>query len=349
MPTIVPDKGRWMRSAMLMTLMGLFAGCASAYTDERARSPHFREGVFNNSHQVDWTWWDFLKMRINTDYADWPEWVESPYGPAPLPRVTGGELRMTLIGHATVLIQAEGYNILTDPVYSQRVGPFSLLGPSRVRNPGIRFEELPRIDLVLISHDHYDHLDLPTLERVIERDNPRIFLGLGVGERLGSMQNVRELDWWERVEVSEGFSLTFVPVRHFSGRTLTDRNTTLWGGFVMEIGGRKIYFGGDSAYGEHYRETFERFGPMDLALLPIGAYSPRSFMGFAHIDPAEAVQAHLELHARKSVGMHYGTFQQTAEKIDEPVELLIRERAKAKLTAEDFVIVEFGEPLVLPE
>ncbi len=317
------------------------------YADERSRSPHFKEGAFRNGAAVTKSLWDYFKVRIKTEYAKWPEWVESPYGAKPAAKVLENELRVTLINHSTLLIQTCGLNILTDPIYSERASPFSFIGPKRVRNPGIRFDDLPKIDIVIISHDHYDHLDLPTIKRLAVRDNPKIFLGLGVGKHLDSVNNVRELDWWEKVDVAPHLSLTFVPVQHFSGRTLFDRYSTLWGGFVLETGHRKIYFGGDSGYAEHYKKTFERFGPMDLSLLPIGGYAPRSFMGFAHLDPKQAVQAHLDLHSRKSIGIHYGTFQLTAESIDEPAELLAKERKIAGLRADEFITAAHGEVVVL--
>ena len=328
-------------------LLVVVAGCSSSYVDERSRSVHFRDGEFKNSTEVRKTWWQYLISRIKTDHADWPDWVDSSYGPKPAEKVNGNEIRATLINHSTVLIQSGGYNILTDPIYSYRCSPVSFVGPKRARNPGIKFDELPKIDAVIISHDHYDHLDLPTIDRLIARDNPKIFLGLGVGERLDSMNNVKELDWWESAAVSEQLSVTFVPVQHFSGRTLLDQYTTLWGGYVIEIGQRKIYFGGDSGYAKHYRETFEKFGPMDLSLLPVGGYAPRDFMSFAHLDPRQAIQAHKDLQSRKSIGIHYGTFQLTAESIDEPVKLLARERALAGLAEADFVTAEHGRPVVL--
>jgi L-ascorbate metabolism protein UlaG (beta-lactamase superfamily) len=320
----------------------------SSYRDERMRSAHFRDGRFHNKKKMTTNLWSFLRMRRNTPWAVWPDWVEADPGPAPLARIEGREIRATLVNHSTVLVQTGGYNVLTDPIWSDRAGPFSRMGPRRVCNPGIHFDELPKIDVVLVSHDHYDHLDLPTMRKLVQRDDPRIYLGLGVGRRLDAMHKVRELDWWERAEVDGNVSVSFVPVQHFSGRTLTDRFSTLWGGFVLEIGERKIYFAGDSGYADHYSQTFERFGPMDLSLLPIGAYSPRGFMGFVHIDPKQAVQAHRDLHSRRSLAMHFGTFQQSAEAIDEPLELLAQERERAGLKEEDFVITEFGQPLTIP-
>lgn len=339
--------GTFMNAVMLVSLLGIVAGCSTTYSDERSRSPHFIDGRFTNGIETDKTWWDFIKMRISTEYAEWPEWIDSPYGPVPTEKVRGNEIRVTHINHSTVLIQTGGFNILTDPIYSDRASPFPFMGPKRVLNPGIRFDDLPKINVVIISHDHYDHLDLPTIERLVARDNPKILLGLGVGERLDSMNNVKELDWWEKVEIAKDFSLTFVPVQHFSGRTPFDRFSTLWGGFVIEIGKRKIYFGGDSGYANHYKKTFEKFGPLDLSLLPIGGYEPQSFMGFAHLNPKEAVQAHLDLRSRKSIGIHYGTFQLTAESIDEPINLLAKERDLAGLKEGAFITLEHGQPVVL--
>ncbi|MFW2372157.1 MAG: MBL fold metallo-hydrolase [Gammaproteobacteria bacterium] len=330
-----------------VTLLVALAGCASTYVDQRSRSPHYKDGKFTNGVELDKTWWGFIAMRISTEYSEWPDWVESSYGSAAVNKVSGNKIRTTLINHATVLIQTNDLNILTDPVYSDRTSPLSFLGPKRVRNPGLKFDDLPKIDVVIISHDHYDHLDLATIERLVARDNPKIYLGLGVGERLESMENVKELDWWESAEVETDFSLTFVPVQHFSGRTPFDRYSTLWGGFMLEIGKRKIYFGGDSGYAEHYQKTYEKFGIIDLAFLPIGAYAPQDFMGYAHMNPEEAIKAHQDLHAEKSIGIHYGTFQLTQEAINEPVEWLIRERKKAGIAENSFVLLEHGQPITI--
>lgn len=352
------EKDGWGRGATLfLALLAAFtlltvpapsAVGAEGYVDNRARSPHFVGGEFKNGRESDKSYWKLLWMRLTTDYDDWPHWRESSPGPAPPARVEGDQIRVTTVNHSTVLIQTHGYNIITDPIYAESCSPVPFSGFKRVRQPGVRFYQLPKIDLVLISHDHYDHLDLPTVRRLVARDNPRIFLGLGVGRHLLDLQaRVTELDWWQGAQVTDDFSLTFVPVQHFSGRTLFDTFSTLWGGFVLEIGERKIYFGGDSGYANHYKETFARFGPMDLALLPIGAYSPQSFFGYAHLDPRQAVQAHTDLHSGKSIGVHYGTFRLTAEGIDEPVKALARERERAGLPAGDFITADFGQAVVL--
>ena len=337
-----------MRGMMIFSFLGILGGFGSTtYVNERDRSPHFKDGKFSNGIEPDKSWWDLIVSKVKDDWSAWPDWVESPYGSIPPKKVHGSDIRVTPINHSTVLIQTGGYNILTDPIYSESCSPipFTL---KRVRNPGIRFEELPKIDVVIISHDHYDHLDLPTINRIVARDHPKIYLGLGVGERLESMTNVKELDWWEGTVVGKNFSLFFVPVQHFSGRTPFDQYSTLWGGFVLEINGRKIYFGGDSGYASHYKDTFDKFGPMDVSLLPIGGYAPRHFMAFPHLDPKQAVQAHQDLRSRKSIGIHFGTFRLTAERIDEPIELLAKETKMAGLKEEDFIAAEFGDPVVLP-
>lgn len=319
--------------------------CATTYKDQRSKSAAFKDGQFHNPIKSAKSFWAFLRMRISTTYNTWPEWVDSTYKTISSQRVEGNEIHVTHINHSTVLLQVGGLNILTDPIYSERSSPFSWLGPKRVRNPGIRFEDLPPIDIVLVSHDHYDHLDLPTIQQLVLRDKPLIYAGLGVGRHLQKITPTIEMDWWESVTVKEKMKLHFVPVQHFSGRTLSDRNETLWGGFVIEISHRKIYFGGDTGYASHFTETSEKLGPVDIALLPIGAYEPNNFMGYAHINPEEAVQAHIDLRATTSIGIHYGTFQLTAESIDDPLKDLAESLRKKNIPSSQFLTPEFGETL----
>jgi L-ascorbate metabolism protein UlaG (beta-lactamase superfamily) len=328
----------------LITLQGDLA-LAKSYKDQRSKSLHFDGSEFFNPVRNEKSFWSFLKMRMGTEWASWPEWIQTEFGKINPTRVYENEMHVTHINHSTVLIQVAGKNILTDPIYSDRCSPVSWAGPKRVRQPGIEFENLPPIDFVLISHDHYDHLDLPTIDRLIKRDNPQFFVGLGVGERFETMENVHEMDWWESSRVNDRIQFHFVPVQHFSGRTLWDRNSTQWGGFVIEADGRKIYFGGDTGYADHFKKTRERFGPMDLALLPIGAYGPRDFMKYAHVDPDEAVRAHLDLEAKTSIGMHYGTFQLTSEEYDAPVKELSIAKEKYGAAADRFLTPVFGDVL----
>lgn len=316
--------------------------------NKKSQSINFKNGMFQNIEPTEAkSLWRFFKMRIGTKYAKWPKWIETKYKEKPQDKIDNDEIYVRVINHASVLIQGAGYNIITDPIYSERCSPVSFAGPKRVRNPSIKFEDLPKIDVIAISHDHYDHLDLPTIKMLVKRDNPKIFVGLGVASRFTNKENIYELDWHDKFEISKDFALHFLPVQHFSGRGLFDRNSTLWGGFMFELGGRKIYFGGDSGYGNHYKQTYEKFGEIDLALLPIGAYAPKSFMGPVHMDPEDAVKAHLDLKAKRSIGIHYGTFQLTAEGIDEPIMRLEKELEKEGIVKEDFVTPEFGDTILL--
>ncbi len=334
----------------LLALISLiFSSPACVPTSQKMKkSPNFKNGQFHNFENIESkSLWKFLKTRATTEWASWPEHREFPKQPKPPQRVEGSEVRVTYINHATLLIQAGGFNILTDPQYSKRCSPVSFAGPKRVHAPGVLFEDLPPIDIVLISHDHYDHLDLPSIEKLQTRDQPKFLVGLGVKSRFKDKAYVTELDWWQNVEISKDLRIHFVEVQHFSGRYPWDRNSTLWGGFVIELIGRKIYFGGDSGYGGHYLRTYEKFGPMDLSLIPIGAYAPREFMGPVHVDPKQAVQAHLDLKSKKSMGMHFGTFQLTAEEIDEPTRLLKQEVKNAGLGEEAFISLIPGQFLDL--
>ncbi len=326
---------------MLMVAF-MLTSCASGSKDVRSNSKHFDGRQFNNEQENVKSFWSFLRMRISTTYAKWPIWVESDYGKISAERVEGSMVHITLINHSTVLIQTEGLNILTDPVYSKRVSPLTWAGPKRVRNPGVRFEDLPKIDVVLISHDHYDHLDVATIQRLAATHNPRFYVGLGVKKHLGLQAQVFEMDWWSSSEYSMKLKIHFAQVQHFSGRGLFDRNSTLWGGFILETPQRKIYFGGDAGYSSAYTQTFEKFGPMDISLLPIGAYEPHDFMKYAHMNPAEAVQAHIDLQSNLSIGIHYGTFQLTAEPIDAPQQQLQEALRERQLRNNAFIAPAFG-------
>ncbi len=293
---------------------------------------------------------DFLRMRLTTDYADWPEWVETPAAPPPAARLRPGELAATFVNHSTVLLQIGDRNLLTDPIWSRRTSPVDWAGPRRVHAPGIRFEDLPPIDHVLVSHAHYDHLDLPTLRRLAGSHQPAVWAGLGVGEWLvrRGVEPTRSVDWWQTVELGPDLRLTFTPVQHWSNRGFRDRNRSLWGGFVIEHAGRTVFFAGDTAAGPHFELIRHRFGPIDLAMLPIGAYAPPWFMRSAHLDPEEAVAAHRELEAQRSMAIHFGCFQLSQEAREEPGERLARARTAAGLPAGDFIVPAVGETLRVP-
>ena len=234
---------------------------------------------------------------------------------------TEGEVRYFHINHATVLIQMDGVNILTDPVYFKRASPFATVGPKRFRSPGIPFEYLPRIDAVVISHDHYDHLDVHTLKRLRERDNPIIYAGLGHEAflRKFKLNNVKALDWHQTGQI-KGVKITFTPAVHWSNRAFSPRKT-LWGSFVIKASST-VYFAGDTAYSPHFKDTKDAYGPIDLAFIPIGAYIPRSFMLHVHMDPQQAVQTHIDLETKESFAIHWGTFQLTHEGMFDPIKEL---------------------------
>ena len=235
-------------------------------------------------------------------------------------------LRVTMVGHASVLIQAGGLNILTDPVWAGRVGPLGVLGPRRVAAPGIRFDDLPPINVVLLSHNHYDHMDLATLRRLDRRDAPEVITPLGndtILARHVTRGRVQTGDWGDAFDLGE-LQVHIVPANHWSSRGVRDRRMALWGGFVMRTPVGTIYFAGDTGYGsgEVFRQIRADHGAPDLAMLPIGAYAPRWFMAPQHCDPAEAVQMALDLEAGMAVGMHWATFRLTHEPHGEPATLL---------------------------
>jgi L-ascorbate metabolism protein UlaG (beta-lactamase superfamily) len=233
-------------------------------------------------------------------------------------------------------------------MYSQCAGPLGVLGPRRVRQPGVRFDDLPPISTVLLSHNHYDHCDLPTLRRIAKRFDPIVVTPLGNARlvRSAGIRRVEELDWWEAA-TSSPLPITSTPARHFSARTPFDRNRALWGGFVLRAGRVRVLFAGDTAYTPLFHDIRERLGPIDLALLPIGAYEPRWFMQAVHMNPAEALQAHLDLGATESIGMHFGTFQLTTEGIDEPVRALADACCAGNVPASRFRTLGAGESVAL--
>ena len=229
-------------------------------------------------------------------------------------------------------------------MYSRRAGPLNVLGPGRVRQPAVPFEALPPISTVLLSHNHYDHCDTPTLRRLAQRFDPLVVAPLGNGALVRScgIRHVEELDWWQQATTS-AMPVTLTPAQHFSARGPFDRNRALWGGFMLRAGGARMFFAGDTGYADLFRDIRQRLGPIDLALLPIGAYEPRWFMQVVHMNPAEAVQAHLDLESPLSLGMHFGTFQLTTEGIDEPLRALNDACRTRNVPRAQFRTLDFGE------
>jgi L-ascorbate metabolism protein UlaG (beta-lactamase superfamily) len=261
-----------------------------------------------------WIW----RWLFGNDWPEWPEINDVTPGSPPAAHVPQGALHITPIGHATFLVQMDGLNILIDPIWSERCSPVSWAGPRRRTRPGIRFDDLPPIDVVLVSHNHYDHLDLPTLKRLAKRGTPRALVTLGnIDLVLGAgIPSVDALDWWQEVRLSPDIAVTLVPAQHFSSRTFWDRNETLWGGFVISGPSGNVYYAGDTGYGPHFREIASRFSPIRVALLPISPFRPqqskeppRERYPSVHMGPAEAVRAHEDLGAQTSVAAHFQVFQ----------------------------------------
>jgi L-ascorbate metabolism protein UlaG (beta-lactamase superfamily) len=287
---------------------------------------------------------DVLRWKLTSRPERSPRFISDVEPSIPPQRVETGGLRVTLVNHSTVLLQQNGRNILTDPIWSERPSPVGWAGPRRRRIPGVAWEHLPPIDVVLLSHNHYDHLDLPTLRRLAARGDSKFVVPIGVAELLRSEKigPVHELDWGKSLPVTGG-TVHCVPALHFSARGIYDRNITLWCGYVIECQERITYFAGDTAFGSHFAQIREKFGSPHVALLPIGAYKPRWFMSPVHMGPDEAVKAHRILAAQTSIAIHHGTFQLADEGIDTP-----RKEQIACAQNEPFLVLANGECANLP-
>lgn len=286
-----------------------------------------------------------LRWKLREKAETWPRSV-TVRPSVPEPRIAG--LCVTAVGHATLLIQLAGHNILTDPLWSRRASPSRLVGPSRVTEPGIAFDKLPPIDTVLLSHNHYDHLDMATLRRLEAVHRPLIVTPLGndsIVRRAIPAARIVAGDWGDRFELGGGAEVHIVPTQHWSARGIGDRRMALWGGFMLRSGGTQVYFAGDTGYGDGaiFRAMHRRYGAPDLALIPIGAYAPRWFMAAQHVDPDEAVRIMLDMEARRAIGIHWGTFQLTDEARDAPLIGLRESLARRGIDPARFLAAVPGE------
>lgn len=303
-------------------------------------SDHFDGLVFSDGRTVSKGLMDVLRWQTGKrEREPFPATYETPPQDKPPARVDGA--RIVHLGHASFLYQIAGLNLLIDPVYSERASPFTFMGPKRVNAPGIAFDDLPTIDTVLITHNHYDHLDIETLARLHRRDRPRMIMPLGndtiVKGRIADAR-AEAHDWTDRVALSDAVSVTLVPTYHWSARGAFDRRMALWCSFILETGGTKIFHVGDTGYhdGSLYEQLGREHGPFRLAVLPIGAYEPRWFMSDNHMNPQEAVKIMLALAADEAIGHHWGTFQLTDEGIERPPQALKAALAAAGLSEERF-------------
>ena len=318
-----------------------------------AKLHHTPEGFRNNPpHVPPRSLWDVIRWQWEVRSQGLPRAAQSGYTTPRVPvdsarlNANGHESTLTWIGHATFLLQVDGQNILTDPQFSERASPFSFIGPRRVVPPAMPLEALPHINIVVVSHDHYDHLDARTVKALAAQTggSPRFYVPLGLKPWFADLgiENVVELDWWSSAEFSK-VQMTFVPSQHFSARRPGVQNKSLWGGWVIRGPGLNFYFAGDAAYSPDFQEIGGRLGPFDLAALPIGAYEPRWFMKGMHINPEEAVLAHRDLKARRSVAMHWGTFQLTDEALDEPPIKLAQALVEKGIPTGEFFLMRIGE------
>lgn len=289
----------------------------------------------------------FLKWQLTKNRRSWPSVVPNTQFDIPPQRVDGQALRISNVGHVTFLIQTQGLNILTDPVWSQRASPLSFIGPKRVIQPGIHFDDLPEIDLILVSHNHYDHLDVVTLDKLWKRDKPRIIVPLEndtIIKAYNADIEVEAYDWGESVVINEKMQVHLDPMQHWSARGLFDQNKALWAAFTLTSDSGPIYFVGDAGYGEgeYYKEAKQKYGHFRAALLPMGAYEPRWFMQYPHMNPEDMLKAHLDLGSPYTIPSHYHVFRLTDEGYGEVLTDL--EKAMEKLEiGENIKLLSVGE------
>jgi len=314
-------------------------------------SNHFDGEVFYNlDHQVTKNFIDVIHWKLGFTQKEWPNYVEisDPKNNAEKFKNNKMPFITSHINHATHLIKFDEVNVITDPIFSMRCSPFQWIGPKRVHQPGMSLEHLPQIDFVVISHNHYDHMDEDSLKEIHKKHQAKFIVPLGnkiILEKVG-IKNIVELDWWESYKI-KNLSITLVPAQHWSLRLGTSRNVALWGGYIFEYQNgdtrKTSYFSGDTGFGSFFHEIRKRFPRMDLALLAIGAYEPRWFMKEQHINPKDAIRIHQILSSKLSIASHYGTFQLSDEEIDQPVKKLNDLLKRSKKNKYPFIATSFGD------
>ncbi|XOV93930.1 MAG: MBL fold metallo-hydrolase [Bacteroidota bacterium] len=331
---------------LLITLAAFIVGRSlSTKAYKGPKSDHFNGKTFiNPADKKAKGFPDVFKWMVGRDQGPWMKNYETFVGKKPkFP--SKDKIKITFVNHSTFLIQWNKLNILTDPVWSNRCSPFSFAGPQRMRPPGIQFEDLPKIDLVLLSHNHYDHLDIHTVKRIEEKFKPTFVVPLGVSDYLTkkNIQKTIELDWWD--ETHEHLKITAVPSQHFSGRGFFDRDKSLWCGYILHFDNQKLYFAGDSGYGDFFKEIGKNMGPMDISLIPIGAYLPKWFMSPIHVSPDESIKIHKDVKSKQSIAMHFGTFPLADDGMGRAEKDLQTALSKTKIKKEQFLIPDEGVPL----
>ncbi len=340
--------------ALLFIVPGLaLASCSSA--PQFPISDHCDGHEFHNyGKPVQKGFWDLLKWQLTSVKGPWPEWVEIEKIARPTDPVPAASVRVTWINHATSLLEFPEGSVLTDPIYSERASPVGFAGPKRVHAPGVAWEALPKISAVVVSHSHYDHMDLPTLERLAQEHRPVFVVGLGNARVLRGGgpalkdAEIRELDWWQETVLQSGLQITLTPAQHWSMRSLSDRNKALWGGYWIRGKDPQatVYFAGDTGMGRHFEEIPQKLGKPRVSLLPIGAYTPRWFMKEQHIDPNDAVQAYKSLGSLDAIGIHFGTFRLADEGRDDPESYLKDSLTRHEVDPKRFLVPKPGQWVV---